>query len=94
LAIENVIINVNEAYTAAASFKGFFDPNAPDKDNGSAPDILGIGGAIIAAAIPIAFAAKANKKKAKLYMNKENISISPKVKSNLGLIAMGVKINF
>ena len=80
---------------AVSSLDGLFDPNAPIKNYGSAPDILGIGGmVIVAAAIPIMIAAKANKKKAKLYMSEENISISPGVQTNSSLIAMGIKINF
>lgn len=80
---------------AAASFKGFLDPNVPDKDYSSAADIFGIGGGIIvAAAVPFLLASHANKKKAKLYMSKENISISPGVKTNSGFIAAGIKINF
>jgi NADH:ubiquinone oxidoreductase subunit K len=78
---------------AAASFKGFFDPDVPHNDYGSAPDILGIGGsALIVAAVPFALASQANKKKAKLYMKKESIMITPG-KTASQLVSIGIKIS-
>ena len=80
---------------AAASFKGFFDPNVPDKDYGSAPDILGIGGMVImAAGVPIAIASHSNKKKARLSMNKESVFILPGTKSATSFTAIALKLNF
>jgi hypothetical protein len=77
-----------------SSLKGLFDPNSPTpKDYGSAPDILAIGGGlVIAAAIPIAIAAGKNKKKARLYMNEENVMIKSQIIAGPRLTSIVIKI--
>ena len=77
---------------ALASLNGLFDPNAHHKDYGSAPDILGIGGsALIVAAVPFAIASRSNKKKARLYMNKETVTLTPR-KTPSRLVSLGIII--
>jgi hypothetical protein len=77
---------------AVSSLNGLFDLNVHHNDYGSAPDILGIGGAILViAAIPFAIAAKQNKHKAMLYMQKENVMATPGIK-NTELVSIGIRI--
>ncbi len=77
---------------AVSSLSGLFDPNASHYDYGNAPDILGYGGAILmVASIPFALAARKNKKQARLYMQKENITIAPGIKT-VGLVSVGIRI--
>jgi hypothetical protein len=94
LAIGGSIMLVTGVGLAAASFKGFLDPNAQHNDYGSAPDILMIGGgALIVAAVPFSLASRANKKKARLYMNRENVMITPEIKTATQLVSIGIKIS-
>ena len=77
---------------ALAGLHGFLDPNAHHNDYGSAPDVLGIGGsALIVAAVPFAIASRTNKKKARLYMSKETVAITPG-KTASQLVSLGIKI--
>ncbi len=48
---------------------------------------------MIVAAIPIAIAAKKNKKKAKLYMNREQVMITPLVTKGAQLTSVGIEIS-
>ncbi|KAA9039578.1 hypothetical protein FW778_12250 [Ginsengibacter hankyongi] len=77
---------------AASSLKGLLDPNVHHNDYGSAPDILGIGGSILLiAAIPISLASQANKKKARFYMQKEDVMLTRGINST-ELVSIGVRI--
>jgi len=79
---------------ALSSLNGLFEPDSQRKDYGSTPDALMIGGAaLIAAAIPISLASRRNKKLARLYMNKENVMITPEIKTATQLVSIGIKIS-
>ena len=92
MGISGGVICLTGVGLAVSSLNGLFDPNVHHNDYGSAPDILGIGGAILmVAAIPFAIAAKQNKHKAMLYMQKENVMVTPGIKST-ELVSIGVRI--
>jgi len=79
---------------ALSSLNGLFEPDSQRKDYGSTPDVLMIGGAaLIVAAIPISIASRANKKKARLYMNKETVMIILHNSTVANLTCIGIKIN-
>jgi hypothetical protein len=78
---------------AVSGLSHLFEPGYTPPDYGSAPDILGIGGLIIlAAAIPIKFIAKKNKRKAQMFIDNESMLITPQIKKASRLTSVGIKI--
>jgi hypothetical protein len=76
-----------------SSLGEFADPSVHHNHYGSAPDILSIGGlAIMGAAIPFSIMANKNKKKLRLYLEKENIRFIPGIK-NTDVLSAGIRIN-
>ena len=71
---------------------GIFDPSSPPKKS-SSTDVLTIGGLVLlAAAVPISLASRANKKKARLYMKNDSIMITPELQIT-HIASMGIKIS-
>jgi len=94
LGIGGGVLLLTGAGLAAASFKGFLNPNVRHNDYGTAPDILCIGGgALIVTAIPFSLSSHANKKKAKLYMSRENVLMVPGLINTRQFTTIGVQIS-
>jgi hypothetical protein len=93
LGLTGAAICVTGLVLEISSLGEFADPSAHHNHYGSAPDILSIGGlAIMGAAIPFSIMAKKNKKKLRLYLEKENVRFIPGIK-NTSLLSAGIRIN-
>ncbi|MEP6615768.1 MAG: hypothetical protein ABJA57_04285 [Ginsengibacter sp.] len=87
LAITGISLGLSE-------LSGLFNPYAKHPNNGSAPEILAIGGAaLIVASIPFAIESKKNKRKGRLFINGETSAIAPLLQRISAFTAIGVKIN-
>jgi hypothetical protein len=67
--------------------------NSKSKGGNEVPFVMG-GMAMVTTSIPFFIASLSSKHKAKLYMNKESIMISPQIKSGVTYNSIGMKISF
>jgi hypothetical protein len=80
---------------AARSFPSLWNPTLPQEDYSSGPDVLAIGGlAVIAGSIPIALAARRNKKKGNLLLKEKTVTLTPQLSTRHQIPYLGVRIKF